>query len=250
MTWPTAALLAGAGICAGLTGSIAGLASLFSYPALLAAGLPPLTANVTNAVSLIFSSVGSVFGSRLELRGRNRRRMRVYLVASFFGGLTGGLLLENTPAATFEYVVPILIAMASVAVVLPRRPHGADDDLAGDPNWLVPAIFAIGIYGGYFGAGAGTMLLALLLLITTDSLAVCNAVKNLVLGAANGIAAILFALTAPVDWAAVAPLALGLLLGSACGPWVVRHAPVQPLRWVIAVAGLGLAAKLGWQAYR
>jgi uncharacterized membrane protein YfcA len=211
--------------------------------------LPPLTANVTNAVSLIFSSVGSVFGSRLELRGRNRRRMRVYLVASFFGGLTGGLLLENTPASTFEYVVPILIAMASVAVVLPRRPHGADDDLAGDPAWLVPAIFSIGIYGGYFGAGAGVMLLSLLLFVTGDSMPRSNAVKNVVLGLANGVAAIAFVLFGPVHWAAVLPLGAGLYVGGRLGPVIVRRAPTTPLRIVIAAAGLALAIKLGTDAY-
>lgn len=242
-------LLLAAGIGAGLSGSIAGLASLFSYPALLATGLSPLTANVTNAVALIFSSVGSVAGSRSELVGRNRDRMRAYLISCFAGGLTGAVVLLTTPADTFEYVVPVLIAAAAVAVVLPRRKPGTDTDLSNDPQWLVPAIFGVGVYSGYFGAGAGTMLLALLLLTTTDTLAVSNAVKNLVLGAANGIAALIFAFTAHVDWAAVAPLAVGLLIGSAIGPWVVRHAPVQPLRWLIAVAGLGLAIKLGLQAY-
>jgi uncharacterized membrane protein YfcA len=249
MTWPTAMLLLAAGVCAGLSGSIAGLASLFSYPALLAAGLPPLTANVTNAVALIFSSVGSVAGSRTELRGRNRNRMRIYLLSCFAGGLAGAVLLLNTPADAFEYVVPVLIAGASIAVVLPRRKPGTDTDLSNDPRWLVPAIFGVGVYGGYFGAAAGTLLLALLLLATTDTLAVSNAVKNLVLGAANGIAALVFAFTAHVDWVAVVPLALGLLVGSAIGPWVVRHAPVRPLRWLIAVAGVGLAVRLGLQAY-
>jgi uncharacterized protein len=250
MTWPTVMLLVGAGICAGLSGSIAGLASLFSYPALLAVGLPPLTANVTNAVSLIFSTVGSVFGSRVELRDRGRRRLRTYLATAVSGGLTGAVLLLTTPADTFEYVVPFLIAGASIAVVLPRRPHGDDTDIGNDPRWLVPAIFGVGLYGGYFGAAAGTLLLALLLLATTDSLAVCNAVKNLVLGAANGVAAVLFAITAHVDWAAVVPLSLGLLVGSTAGPWVVRHAPVGPLRWLIALAGLGLAVHLAIDTYR
>ncbi len=243
-------LLFAAGIAAGLSGSIAGLASLFSYPALLAVGLPPLTANVTNTVSLIFGGAGSIYGSRIELRGRDRRRLTAYVLSGIAGGFTGGLLLISTPANAFEYVVPVLIGLASLGVLLPRREPGTDTHLGNDPRWLMPAVFGVGIYGGYFGAAAGTLLLALFLLATTDTLAVCNAVKNLVLGIANGVAAILFVLTAHVDWVAVPALASGLLAGGLIGPWAVRHAPVRPLRWLIALAGLGLAVRLGLQAYR
>src|SRR5205085_12109236 len=111
VSWPTLSLLFAAGVAAGLSGSIAGLASLFSYPALLAAGLAPMIANVTNTVALVFSSVGSVAGSRPELRGPDRgRRLRFGLIA-VAGGLCGGLLLVLTPPRAFEAVVPVLIAL-------------------------------------------------------------------------------------------------------------------------------------------
>ena len=118
-----------------------------------------------------------------------------------------------------------------------------------DPAWLFPAAFAVAIYCGYFGAASGTLLLALYLLATADTFAGCNAVKNLTLGTANGTAAVLFAFSAPVHWISVLPLAAGTLIGGRLGPVVVRHAPVRPLRWVIALAGLGLAVRLGFQAY-
>jgi uncharacterized protein len=249
VTWPDALLLFVAGIAAGLSGSIAGLSSLFSYPALLAVGLPALTANVTNTVALTFSSLGSVIGSRPELRGQNHRRLAGFTITAIAGGIGGALLLILTPADAFERVIPVIIALASLAILLPRRRVHDDQHVHRDPWWLIPAIFGVGVYGGYFGAAAGTLLLAVFLVATSDALARCNALKNLVLGAANGVAAIIFAVSSHVDWAAVPPLAIGLFIGSLCGPVVVRHAPVRPLRWLIAMAGVGLAIRLGLQEY-
>ena len=248
MTWPDALILFAAGIGAGLSGSIAGLASLFSYPALLAVGLPPLTANVTNTVALTFNSLGSVIGSRPELRGQNRRRLAIFAIIAIAGGIGGGLLLILTPADAFERVIPFLIALASVGILVPRRRLDEHHE-GGDPWWLLPVIFGIGVYGGYFGAAAGVLLLAVFLIATSDTLARCNAVKNLILGTANGVAAIIFAVSSHVDWVAVPPLAIGLFIGSLCGPVIVRHAPVRLLRCLIAIAGVGLAIRLGLQEY-
>jgi uncharacterized membrane protein YfcA len=253
VTWPHALLLFAAGIGAGLSGSVAGLASLFSYPALLATGLAPVPATVTNTVALVFSTVGSVLGSRPELRVQNRRRLANLVATTLVGGLAGSLLQLFTPADTFERVVPVLIALAALAVLAPRpRAHATADGAVhptADPAWLFPAAFGVSLYCGYFGAGSGTMLLALYLLATADTFAGCNAVKNLTLGTANAAAAVLFAVTAPVHWLSVLPLAAGTLIGGRIGPVVVRHAPVRPLRWVIALAGLGLAVQLGVHAY-
>ncbi len=248
MTGPEFALLFAAGIGAGLSGSIAGLASLFSFPALLAVGLPPLTANVTNTVALVFSSVGSVLGSRPELRQQNNSRLVRFAAVAVLGGAAGSTLLLLTPASAFDRIVPVLIGLASVAVLLPR-PHTDPEHPHPEPRWLLPVVFGIGIYGGYFGAAAGTLLLAMFLLATSDTLARCNAVKNLILGIANGVAAVLFAIIAHIDWVTVPPLAAGLLLGGLIGPSVVRRVPVRPLRWVIALAGIGLAIHLGLQDY-
>jgi uncharacterized protein len=238
-----------AGIGAGLTGSIAGLASLFSYPALLAVGLNPLTANVTNTVALVFSSLGAVLGSGPELRNRDRRRTTRHLVVATTGGLAGGLLLILTPPDAFEKVVPVLIALGAVSVLLPRRTAGHDGHPAAEPRWLLPAIFGVGVYSGYFGAAAGVLLLAVYLAATSDILPVCNALKNLVLGVSNAIAAVLFIFTTHIDWIAVPALALGLLAGGWVGALLVRRAPVRPLRLVIALLGMGLAIRLGLQQY-
>jgi uncharacterized membrane protein YfcA len=249
VSWLSALLLFLAGIGAGLSGSIAGLASLFSYPALLAVGLSPLTANVTNTVALVFSSIGSVGGSGPELRDRDRRRTTRHLAVATAGGLAGGLLLIATPPTAFEKVVPVLIGLGAMSVLLPRRTAGHDRHPAREPRWLLPVLFGIGVYSGYFGAAAGVLLLALYLAATSDTLPVCNALKNLVLGVSNGVAAILFVLTTHIDWIAVPALALGLLAGGWAGSTIVRHAPVRPLRWLIALAGAGLAIRLGIQQY-
>ncbi|MCF6734276.1 sulfite exporter TauE/SafE family protein [Blastococcus sp. KM273129] len=253
MNVPEFLFLLAAGVGAGLTGSIAGLASLVSYPALLATGLPPVTANVTNTVALVLNAVGSVSASRPELHGQ-ARRLRPLLVAAVAGGVTGAVLLLLTPPDAFERIVPWLIAGASVAILVQRPPRelaaeGARHAAAHDPRWLALGTFAVTVYGGYFGAAAGVLLLALYLLSTGEGLPRGNAMKNVVLGVANGVAALGFAFLADVAWAAALPLAMGFFLGGRLGPRVVRRAPQTALRTVIALAGLGLAVHLGIQAY-
>lgn len=245
-----ALLLVAAGVGAGLAGSIAGLASLISYPALLTVGLAPVPANVTNTVALVFSGIGSILGSRPELRDQ-LPRLRRLAVPAVVGGTTGGTLLLLTPSGSFERLVPWLIGVASLAILLQPRPQKLlSMHHSGDSVWLVLGVFLVGIYGGYFGAAAGVMLLALLLAATGDTLARSNAMKNVVLASANGIAALAFVVFGPVEWTAVVPLAAGFLVGGRIGPAVVRRAPAGPMRAAIAVAGLGLAVKLGFDAYR
>jgi uncharacterized membrane protein YfcA len=243
-------LLVLAGVGAGLSGSIAGLASLVSYPALLAVGLAPVTANVTNTVALVFSSVGSVAGSRPELRGQ-RGRIRQLGVVAVAGGVAGGALLLLTPRDSFERIVPWLIGLGSLTILVPRRPALHPEDLhLPASRLLVAGVFLIGIYAGYFGAAAGVLMVALLLIATSETLARCNALKNVLLGLANVVAAIIFAVFGPVHWVAVIPLAAGLLVGGRIGPIVVRHSPARALRVLIALAGVGLAIHLGLDAYR
>ena len=250
------ALLVLAGVGAGLTGSIAGLASLISYPALLAAGIPPVTANVTNTVALVLNSVGSASASGPELAGQRTRLVRLG-VAAVLGGAAGAALLLLTPAGAFERIVPWLIAGASVLLLVQRRPGELAADGAAkaaahphrDPWWLTPGTFVVGIYGGYFGAAAGVLMLAMYLLGTGESLPVGNALKNVVLGCANAVAAIGYIVLTSIAWSAAVPLAIGLFIGGRLGPRVVRRAPQTLLRRVIAVAGIGLAIRLGLQAY-
>jgi uncharacterized membrane protein YfcA len=243
-----------AGIGAGLTGSIAGLASLISYPALLAVGLPPVTANVTNTVSLVLNSVGSVSASRPELQGQGRRLIPL-AVAAVLGGVTGAVLLLLTPTGAFERIVPFLIAGASAAILVQRPTRELaeeghrDHPVPGDPGWLTFGTFAIAIYGGYFGAAAGVLMLAMYLLGTGETLPRGNAMKNVILGVANSVAAVGFVVFASIAWSAALPLAIGLFAGGRIGPRVVRRAPQTVLRRVIAVAGLALAVRLGIQAF-
>jgi len=243
-------LLVLAGFGAGLAGSAAGLASLVSYPALLAVGLSPVAANVTNTVALVGTGAGSALGSRPELRGQGRRVLRL-LVASGLGGSIGAGLLLATPPGVFELVVPWLIGLASVMVLARPRPqylqtlhHG------GDSPALTVGIFLVAIYGGYFGAAAGVLMLALLLAASEATLAQSNAVKNVVLAMANLVAAIGFIVLGPVVWEAAVPLAIGCIVGGRLGPVVVRHSPATLVRALIGVAGIALALKLGLDAYR
>jgi uncharacterized membrane protein YfcA len=246
-----------AGIGAGLTGSIAGLASLISYPALLATGVPPLTANVTNTVALVLNSVGSVSASGPELKGQGRRLIPLGL-AALLGGALGALLLLRTPPGAFERLVPWLIAAASAAILVQRPPpelaaegaleHARHPDR--DPRWLPAGVFAIGIYGGYFGAAAGVLMLAMFLLATGEGVPRSNALKNVVLGTANSVAALGYVVFSSVAWASALPLAIGLFAGGSLGPRIVRRVPQTALRRIIAVAGLGLAVVLAVRAYR
>lgn len=254
--------LVAAGVGAGITGSVAGLASLVSYPALLAIGLPPVGANVTNTVALIGNTVGSVAGSQPELGGQ-RARIRELSPLMLLGGLIGAVLILTTPAGSFGKVVPFLVAVSAVLVLVrpriqrtlhERRRRLLGEDHVPDPaaptSWRTRAgMLIVGIYGGYFGAGAGVMVLALLSLATADRLIRVNALKNLLLGLANGIAALAFAVFGSVDWLAVVPLVVGCIAGGYAGPAIARVIPPTVLRVVIGLAGLYLAVELGLDAY-
>ena len=245
----TFVLLVGAGVAAGLAGSMAGLASLFSYPALLAAGLPAVTANVTNTVALAFSSVGAAAGSRPELAGQGPT-VRRFALLSLLGGATGAGLLLLTPPGVFERIVPVLVGAASVALLLQPwlRTTAAGVDRSGRPTVLA-GVLAVSVYGGYFGAAAGVLMLALLLVGLPVSLLQGNALKTVLLGLANAVAAVGFAVFGPVEWWAVLPLATGLLVGAWTGPALARRVPTALLRCGIAVAGMGLAVSLGVRAW-
>lgn len=250
MTLAQLGLLFVAGIGAGTVGSTAGLASLVSYPALLLVGLPPVTANVTNSIGLIGSTLGSVSGSRPELRGLGRQVLLGLPVAILGGGLGGALLLVGSPG-TFEVVVPFLVAGASVLLLLsPRiRELGRRRGHDGLGPGSVTLMFLACGYGGYFGAAAGVMILALLLARTDRPLPVSNALKNVFLGSANATAAVLFAFRAHVEWSAVPALLVGCIIGGWIGPALVRRVPAPALRRVVGIAGLLLAVRLAWSAF-
>jgi len=254
------ALLIGAGIAAGLSGSIAGLASLFSYPALLAVGLPATAANVTNTVSLAVGSLSTITSSRPDLVGQSGVARRLAAICALGGACGAGLLLL-TPPGLFVRIVPFLVGGAAVLLLIGRQAPVALGERHADfgpgrqrpsmtqrPTVLV-GVLAVSVYGGYFGAAAGVLMLALLITVLPESLVRVNALKNVLLGLANVIAAVGFAAFGPVHWLAAVPLTGGLLLGSWFGPPVVRRLPANLLRIGIGVAGLALAIKLGLDAF-
>lgn len=243
-------LLVLAGVGAGLCGSMAGLASLFSYPALLAVGLPEVVANQTNTIALAVSSVGAVLGSRPELRGQGARVARL-VPLTVLGGAAGAGLVLLTSSRTFAFVVPFLVAAASL--VLLAGPPDAEHPPA--TGWWARAVttlsvLGVGVYSGYFGAAAGVVMMALLVRAFADSLVRVNAVKNVLLGASNAVAAVGFVVLGDVAWRAAVPLTIGLLVGNYTGPAIARRLPPRALRIGVAVAGLVLAGVLLWRALR
>jgi uncharacterized membrane protein YfcA len=245
-----AAALLAAGVAAGITSTVASLASLVSYPVLLALGLPPLSANVTNTVSLLFTGAGAAAGSRPELAGQGRLALRLGVVTAAGGG-AGAALLLGTPASAFERAAPVLIGLASAVLLLqPQRRLLTHRQAQGRSPLLLAALFAVAVYVGYFGAAGGILLLAVLVYLIDQSIVRNNALKNVLNGFANGVAAIAFAVAGPVDWAAVPPLAAGFLIGGWCGPALVRRLPGDTLRVIVGLGGLGVAGWLAWQTYR
>jgi uncharacterized membrane protein YfcA len=250
MTIYLACALIAAGAGGGIAASVASVASVVSYPALLALGLPPLAANVTNTMAQVFSIPGSMLGSRPELAGQRERVLRLSAAAAA-GGALGAAILLLAPPAAFASVVPVLIAGASVTLIIqPRLRALAPRPDAERSRWRLVAMFCVAVYVGYFGAAGGVLLLALLAATLTESLIRVNAIKNMLSGAANLVAALIFARYAPVDWAFVPLLAVGFGVGSYLGPQLARHLPARVLRVIVAVAGLALAVKLGASAYR
>jgi uncharacterized membrane protein YfcA len=243
-------VLLAAGTLGGIFSTVVSIASLVSYPVLLALGVPPLSANMTNTVSLVLTGAGSVASSRPELAGQGRRVLRLGVITAL-GGAAGAAVLLVTPASTFTVVVPVLIAAASVVLLVqPRIRKLAPAPEVGHPLAYGIALFAVAMYVGYFGAAAGVMLLVVLSTMIEESLVKVNAVKNALSGMANAMAAVCFALFGDVRWTFVAPLATGFLIGGWIGPKIARKVPAGAFRFFVSLCGIGLAVKLGISAYR
>jgi uncharacterized membrane protein YfcA len=211
----------------------------------LAVGIGPLAANVTNAVAGVTLGIGSTLNSRAELSDP-WQRLRRWTPLCVAGGTAGAGLLLLTPSTVFDWVVPFLVAGASLALLAQRRltswhqarPRGRTEVVA------IVAVAAVAVYSGYFGAGAGIMILAVLLVLLEHDLARANALKNTLLTVTDAVPAVIFALAGRVVWLAALPLAVGLFAGGMVGPVVARRAPPGLLRVAIGVCGFGLAAWL------
>jgi uncharacterized membrane protein YfcA len=230
-----------AGIGAGTINTIVGSGTLITFPTLLAVGYPPVLANVSNTVGLVPGSVTGALGYRRELAGQARRLVRLG-VASVLGGITGALLLLTLPEEAFRAVVPVLIGLGCLLVVLqpwiarkvkPREHAPAHGSLT---VWVL--IYLTGVYGGYFGAAQGVLLIAVMGIGMAESMQRVNAAKNVLAGLVNAVAAVVFILVTEVDWKAAGLIAAGAVVGGVVGATVGRRLPSPVFRGVVAVVGV------------
>lgn len=246
MTPETAALLAAAGLLAGGVNALAGGGSLISFPALLAAGYPPVTANVTNTVALVPGYAGSVAGGRSELQAQGTR-IRSLAAVSVVGAVLGSVLLLTTPNDVFRAVVPFLILLACGLLLLqPRlaaRVQAGPSSTHGGPLLQVTLLLAAA-YGAYFGAGLGVLLLGLLGVFLAERLQVVNALKNVVAVVVNVVALVAFGLFGPVAWEAVLVIALASLVGGYLGGRLAGRVPSRLLRETVVVYGVVVSVVL------
>jgi uncharacterized membrane protein YfcA len=235
------------GLLSGAVNAVAGGGSLLVFPALLAVGLPPLAANVTNSVAQWPGYAGIVLGTRTELAGQRSRLLSTSGVAMLGSGV-GCALLLLLPGAVFNTVVPVLVLLASLLLALgPRLRRWIGEPEPGAPDRravLLPAVFFAAVYGGYFGGALGVILIATLSLCTHDSLVRLNAVKGALSLVIATVTVAVFALGAPVNWVAAALIAPSTLLGGYLGARVARRLPEPVLRWSVVLLGLAVAVYL------
>ena len=256
--WELIAILA-AGVGAGAINALVGSGTLITFPTLVAFGMPPVTATISNAIGLVAGGVSGTWGYRRELRGQ-WQRLRWQMPGSFLGALVGCFLLLHLPETVFEFVVPILLIGALVLVVagprisawsLRRSRHSEAPDYSGEVAHALPltpmrvammtlATFLVGIYGGYFTAAQGILLIAALGVIAPDDLQRLNAAKNLLSLIVNVVAAVTYTLVAfdRINWVAAGLIAAGSLIGGVLGARFGRRLPASALRVVIVVVGV------------
>jgi uncharacterized protein len=236
-----------AGMVAGTMNAIVGAGTLITFPVLLAVGYPAVVANVSNTIGLVPGVFSGVLGYRRELAGQRDRLIRLGL-AGALGGLTGAVLLLSLPASVFDAVVPVLILLG-VALVL-AQPYLTrfvgqrhDPPPHGGPV-LVVGVYLVGVYGGYFGAAQGVLLLGLLGLLLAEGLQRANAAKNVIALLVNLVAALVFIAAAEVAWLPVVLIAAGSIVGGYLGARVGRRLPETWLRAVVALVGITVAVRL------
>lgn len=269
-----------AGLAAGTINTVVGSGTLITFPTLLAFGYPPVLANVSNNVGLVPGVASGVYGYRSELGGQRRRLIRLGS-ASVCGGLVGAILLLTLPQSAFKDIVPALIGLAVVMVIIQPRlakwvagrqraraaaaspdgvggvadglgasgsavtvadPPAAAEAIGGPVLWVL--VFLAGIYGGYFGAAQGVLLIGMLGIALNDSLQRINAAKNVLAGLVNGLAAVVFILATHVDWGVAGLIAAGSIIGGQVGARIGKRLPPWGLRVVIVCVGTAALIKL------
>ncbi len=262
-----------AGLAAGTINTVVGSGTLITFPTLLAFGYPPVLANVSNNVGLVPGVASGVHGYRAELGGQRRRLIRLGS-ASICGGLVGAILLLTLPQSAFKAIVPALIGVAVVMVVIQpwlarwvaerqraraalatadgasadapaacaEGASAAEEAIGGPVLWVL--VFLAGIYGGYFGAAQGVLLIGMLGIALNDSLQRINATKNVLAGLVNGLAAVVFIIATHIDWGVAGLIAAGSIIGGQVGARIGRRLPPWGLRVVIVCVGVAALVKL------
>ncbi len=277
-----------AGISAGFVGYAVGASSLVSYPALLAFGIPPVLANASNTVGVVGTGIGGVMGARKELKGQAVRSI-TYVVIGAFGGVAGAFLLLKLDPSVFEFAAPVLILLSSLIIAInprgrmqakqaaadataqlkhieateatdaakrattPTAPHRPPEQLvqpmSQDSWWVWLGVAAVAIYSGYFGAGAGTLALAVLDAAKIGPFHKINALKTLIGTGANISASVVFIIQGAVDWPAAIMLCIGCFIGGYIAPSITRKIPANIMRAAAVIAGIILTIDLGLKTY-
>ncbi|MER5769960.1 sulfite exporter TauE/SafE family protein [Streptomyces sp. NPDC001985] len=234
-----------AGVCGGAINAIVGSGTLITFPVLLATGLPPVTATVSNALGMVSGAISGAIAYRAELAGQARRVIRLGIVAAI-GGVGGAVLLLTLPPTAFETIVPILVALALVLIILQprisravqrrRERNGTPGHADGGPLLLIGLLLA-SVYGGYFTAAQGIIYIALMGMLINDTLQRINAVKTVLAAVVTGVASIFFLFVAELDWTAVLLIAVGSAIGGQLGAAYGRKLPPNALRAIIVAVG-------------
>lgn len=235
-------------LLAGILTGIVGMAALTLYPVLLSVGVAPITANATITVAQVGGGIGTVLASLRELRHHWRQAIQIAILNTI-GGVLGATILIHSSNTGFKKVVPVFIMLAGVMILTPRRKsqQPVNNTLVSFLSWL--GVFLVGIYTGFFGAGAGLLMIAVLSKIIDDKYTIYNAMRNFASFTNNVVSAIMFILTIPIAWAVIIPLLIGLFTGGYIGPIIVCYIPSAVIKTAVGIFAIGLALVLGYQAY-
>ena len=249
MSWWELLLVALAGSGAGLINAVVGTGTLITFPTLLALGVPPVLANVSNSIGLAPGSLSAALASKPDLVGQRARIIR-YGIASLLGSIVGAVLLLWLPPSAFKAIVPVLIALGCVLVIIGpwltrriaarRERLGVTEVSAVGPPWLFVAIIFTGMYGGYFGAAQGVLVMAIMGVAVAETLPRINGLKNVLVMIANAVAGVVFVIISEVDWWIVLALAVGSVLGAQVGARVGRKLP--PIVYRVVIVSVGVVA--------
>lgn len=234
---------------AGILTGIVGMAALTLYPVLISVGVLPITANATITVSQVAGGLGTVLSSLRELHGHWKQTFQITIVNTI-GGVLGALILIHSSNAGFKKFVPFFILLAGIMILFQSKNIQSKKQVnkwIKIISWI--GVFLVGIYDGYFGAGAGLLMIAILSKVINQKYVIYNAMRNFASFIGNLVYAIMFICMLPIDWKVIIPLVIGLFIGGYIGPIVVRYIPSQIMKYCVGIFAIVLSFVLGYQAY-